>query len=113
MDRKRPVPSQEKNNGGKKRKTDKDRTPLNDPRKSNQPSTSETSSLQKQCTWFNSPMAILDYTLVNDIVFLCVSLFVCLSTTLQLSTFVSCLRNNMKIAELLVNDKHPIKFKLL
>lgn len=108
MDRKRPVPSQEKGNGGKKRKTDKDRTPLNDPSKSNQPSTSET-----QCTWFNSLMAILDYTLVNDIVFLCVSLFVCLSTTLQLSTFVSCLRNNMKIAELLVNDKHPIKFKLL
>lgn len=53
MDRKRPVPSQKKNNGGKKRKTDEDRTPLNDPRKSNQPSTSET-----QCTWFNSLMAI-------------------------------------------------------
>lgn len=105
MDRKRPVPSQEKNNGGKKRKTDEDRTPLNDPSKSNQPSTSET-----QCTWFNSLMAILDYT---HIVFLCVSLFVCLTTTLQLSTFVSCLTNNMKIAELLVNDKHPIKFILL
>lgn len=53
MDRKRPASSQEKNNGGKKRKTDEDRTPLNDPSKSNQPSTSET-----QCTWFNSLMAI-------------------------------------------------------
>lgn len=78
MDRKRPVPSQEKSNGGKKRKTDKDRIPLNDPSKSNQPSTSET-----QCTWFNSLMAILDYTLVNDIVFLCVSLFVCVSVWLS------------------------------
>lgn len=83
MDRKRPVPSQKKNNGGKKRKTDKDRTPLNDPRKSNQPITSETSSLQKQCTWFNSLMAILNYRLVNDIVFLCVSLFVCVSVWLS------------------------------
>nr|XP_034318699.1 deoxynucleoside triphosphate triphosphohydrolase SAMHD1 isoform X5 [Crassostrea gigas] len=44
MDHKRPVPSQEKSKGGKKRKTDKDRTPLNDPSKSNQPSTSETQS---------------------------------------------------------------------
>lgn len=98
MDRKRPVPSQKKNNGGKKRKTDEDRTPLNDPRKSNQPSTSETSSMQTQCTWFNSLMAILDYTLVNDIVFLCVSLFVCLPHFSSLLLFTR-LRNNMKIAE--------------
>lgn len=83
MGRKRPASSQKKSNGGKKRKTDKDRTPLNDPSKSNQPSTSETSSMQKQCTWFNSLMAILNYTLVNDIVFLCVSLFVCVSVWLS------------------------------